>query len=190
MPEPALVSTPPKQNPNAELARQLMAQAEALLKGGDTNQSATSYPQSLTKAGQAAVVPPANLGIASGALGNSGFAVQYGKPREADSVKLLAFQSQACRSRSGGIMLWIASPPPPRSAPRPTGGPWSAESQTLPSRSCPGQVDSSALTLCFSLHSWSASQESRISCDKRLKRRKLSSGQTTSATSQADRSSG
>ena len=91
LPEPAPVSTPPKQNPNAELARQLMAQAEALLKGGDTNQSATSYPQSLTKAGHQAVVPLANLGIAPDATGNSGSAVQYSKPRDADSVKLLEF---------------------------------------------------------------------------------------------------
>ena len=36
-------------------------------------------------------VPLANLGVAPGIASTSGFAVQYGKPREADSVKLLAF---------------------------------------------------------------------------------------------------
>ena len=36
-------------------------------------------------------LPLANLGIAPGATGHSGHVVQYGKPKEADSVKLLAF---------------------------------------------------------------------------------------------------
>ena len=54
-------------------------------------QQATNYPKSPAKAGATGFVPLANLGVAPGATGNTGFAVQYGKPREADSVKLLAF---------------------------------------------------------------------------------------------------
>jgi hypothetical protein len=33
----------------------------------------------------------ANLGVAPGTSGAAGFAVQFGKPKEADSVKLLPF---------------------------------------------------------------------------------------------------
>ena len=36
-------------------------------------------------------VPLASLGIVLGATGHSGHVVQYGKPKEADVVKLLAF---------------------------------------------------------------------------------------------------
>ena len=48
------------------------------------------YPSSPTRvdAGSTALV---NLGVAPGQQSSTGFAVQYGKPREADAVKLLAF---------------------------------------------------------------------------------------------------
>ena len=94
LPELAAVSTPPRQNtinPNADLARQLMEQAEALLKSGETQPTTPTYPQSLAKTGQHAAIPLANLGVAPDVSGNSGSAVQYGKPKDADSVKLLAF---------------------------------------------------------------------------------------------------
>ena len=53
--------------------------------------SQQQYPQSPARPGTTGLVPLANLGVAPGATGHSGFAVQYGKPREADSVKLKAF---------------------------------------------------------------------------------------------------
>ena len=50
------------------------------------------YPQSPGQPGTHtfSTVPLANLGVAPGATSHSGFVVQYGKPREADSIKLLA----------------------------------------------------------------------------------------------------
>ena len=56
-----------------------------------------SYPQSpggpgtTTTTTRFGILPLANLGIAPGATGHSGHVVQYGKPKEADSVNLLAF---------------------------------------------------------------------------------------------------
>ena len=55
------------------------------------NNSQQQYPQSPARPGTTGLVPLANLGVAPGATGHSGYAVQYGKPREADSVKLKAF---------------------------------------------------------------------------------------------------
>ena len=52
------------------------------------------YPTSLGPPGTVATfgkVPLANLGIVPGATGHSGHVVQYGKPKEADVVKLFAF---------------------------------------------------------------------------------------------------
>ena len=46
---------------------------------------------SRAKMGSNTFVPRADLGVAPGSTGNSGFAAQYGEPREADTVKLLAF---------------------------------------------------------------------------------------------------
>ncbi len=63
----------------------------AITRGEQPTLQATNYPKSPAKAGATGFVPLANLGVAPGATGNTGFAVQYGKPREADSVKLLAF---------------------------------------------------------------------------------------------------
>ena len=52
-------------------------------------QQVQQYPNSPALHGQSSIVPLANLGIATGVGGvNSGFAVQYGKPREADAIKL------------------------------------------------------------------------------------------------------
>ena len=57
-----------------------------------TGQQVQQYPNSPALHGQSSIVPLANLGIATGVGGvNSGYAVQYGKPREADAIKLLTF---------------------------------------------------------------------------------------------------
>ena len=85
--------TPPLQpaetiaNDAKALANKFLADMEAIQRGLPIQ---TQYPTSPTRAGNAPV-PLANLGVAPGATGHSGYAVQYGKPREADSVKLIAF---------------------------------------------------------------------------------------------------
>ena len=48
------------------------------------------YPSSPGQPGTG-LLPLANLGVAPGATGHTGYAVQFGKPREADAVKLMAF---------------------------------------------------------------------------------------------------
>ena len=70
------------------LANKFLADMEAIQRGNLPQQQ---YPTSPTKEGTNSLVPLANLGVAPGAVSTAGFAVQYGKPREADAVKLLAF---------------------------------------------------------------------------------------------------
>ena len=84
--------TPPsgKEDKLNELYKQFVAEADKIRSEEDT----TKYPKSPGQPGTITTfgsLPLANLGIASGATVHSGYAVQYGKPREADSVKLLPF---------------------------------------------------------------------------------------------------
>ena len=64
---------------------------EAVVTGQMTNTPQHDYPSSPARACHAALSPLAALGIAPGASAATGFAVQYGEPRGAGSVKLLAF---------------------------------------------------------------------------------------------------
>jgi len=63
---------------------------ELIQQGGQPQPQQQQYPNSPARHGQS-IVPLANLGVAPGQASTSGFAVQYGKPREADAIKLLAF---------------------------------------------------------------------------------------------------
>ena len=93
-PEPTAPVTPPAgetTNQATQLAQQFLAQMEAITRGEQPQILQTNYPMSPNRIGQPGLLPLANLGVVPGATGNSGFAVQYGKPGEADSVKLLAF---------------------------------------------------------------------------------------------------
>ena len=86
---PAPVAPPTGAQTRAtELYNKFMADMNALQNGG----AATQYPTSLgNMATTFGTVPLANLGVPQAGMVHSGFAVQYGKPREADSVKLLPF---------------------------------------------------------------------------------------------------
>ena len=84
--------TPPsgKEDKLNELYKQFVAEADKIRSEEDT----TKYPKSPGLPGTITTfgsLPLANLGIAPGATVHSGYAVQYGKPREADTVKLLPF---------------------------------------------------------------------------------------------------
>jgi len=83
--------TPPTGNASQAIAiyQKFLADMEAIANGANPQQQ-LQYPHSPSKLGTTSLVPLANLGIAPGATGHSGYAVQYGKPREADSVKLKA----------------------------------------------------------------------------------------------------
>jgi hypothetical protein len=87
---PAVEATNQTTTQATQLAQQFLAQMEAITRG-EQPQVSSNYPTSPNRFGQPGSLPLANLGVVPGATGNSGFAVQYGKPREADSVKLLAF---------------------------------------------------------------------------------------------------
>ena len=93
LPEPTAPVTPPSQSTleATNLAQQFLEQMEAIQRGERPLPLTNVYPTSPGKTGHTGFAPLANLGVASGTGGNTGFAVQYGKPREADPVKLMTF---------------------------------------------------------------------------------------------------
>jgi len=95
LPKVGIPVTPPneQQSKATALAQKFLADMEAIInnEGRGAAASAPQYPQSPARLGNDSLVPLANLGIASGAAGHSGYAVQYGKPKEADTIKLMAF---------------------------------------------------------------------------------------------------
>ena len=85
------VSTPPTCSPCTDTTAEAAAIYEKYLEDMKKLQGGPlQYPNSPTRVdtGSTALV---NLGVAPGQQSSTGFAVQYGKPREADAVKLLAF---------------------------------------------------------------------------------------------------
>ena len=97
MPEPAAPVALPVVLTNqttvdaTNLANQFLAQMGAIQRGEQPQPLINSYPTSPSKTGPTGLAPLVNLGVAPGAIGNTGSVVQYGKPKEVDSVKLTAF---------------------------------------------------------------------------------------------------
>jgi len=75
-----------------DLAQQFLQQMEAIQRG-ETPQPLRpqAYPFSPARPGADGTTQLVNLGVAPGTTSHAGYTVQFGKPREADSVKLLAF---------------------------------------------------------------------------------------------------
>ena len=85
---PAPVTPPSGQASEATAVYQkFLADMEAIT---NKHNPLLQYPSSPGQPGTHGLLPLANLGIAPGATGHSGYAVQFGKPREADAAKLTA----------------------------------------------------------------------------------------------------